>query len=187
MRFRLPALAALSFTLACDGSFHPAYTEQDLIFDPALLGTWYDSSEASTATVSTRDSLSYVVSVSDSLNRSAAFSAHLARLDDVILLDVYPEDLPGSLEESYRAHFLRFHSVHFVEMQGNRLVMRQVGGESLRAFLRRHPGAVAHVMVDSATVLTASTVEVRRFLSLYSGAPGALSDSSVLTRVTSTP
>jgi hypothetical protein len=54
--------------------------------------------------------------------------------------------------------------------------------DSLKAYLKKRPQAVPHTMVGDGVLLTASSVEARRFLTAFVGRRGVLDKPTVWRR-----
>jgi len=85
---------------------NPCYQEQDLVFDPALVGTWKEDDSSSVIEFRAVGGKSYRMlvvdrSASNSEPELTRFDAHLVKLGDTLFLDVLPEvaeATPGSYE-----------------------------------------------------------------------------------------
>src|SRR5207245_7376674 len=91
----LTALLTLGLLLALGGcipSLHPLYTDNDVVFDPALLGQWVRAERDSkqTLTFTKADKNAYkLVQTDDSSN--GVYIAHLVKLDGKLFLDIKPD------------------------------------------------------------------------------------------------
>src|SRR6266436_7895790 len=91
----LTALLTLGLVLALGGcvpSLHPLYTDNDVVFDAALLGQWVSTERDSkeTLTFTKGDKNAYkLVQIDDS--SKGVYIAHLIKLDGTLFLDVKPD------------------------------------------------------------------------------------------------
>jgi hypothetical protein len=181
-------LVAISFLVlmplitACVGSVQPVYTESDLVYDANLLGAWRDSGSTATASIAAAKSSAYVIAFTDEDGKQGHFTAHLARVGEMTLLDVEPEALPETLSGTYRDHFVPLHSFFFVKQGKDRVVLTTLELDKLNDFLQAQPGAVPHFVHDHDVVLTGEPKVIQAFLASYRQRPGVLGDSLVWQR-----
>jgi len=201
MRTWVLALLAVA-VMGCARSVYPLYTDADLASDSTFLGTWVheDTTASSTGysttlrawvTTATLDTVIYVVTpdsasayrleVTDKSGTST-WSAHLVRFGGRTWLDLLPAELPPSLDESYRAHFLRVHSIYVLERSDSSLLLYTFHSDSIAAFVRRRVSAVQHLVLDDDVLLTAPPRDLQAFFRRYTR-PGVLCPPTRLTRV----
>jgi hypothetical protein len=182
---RLVAISFLVLTqlvTACVGSVQPVYTEADLVSDASLLGAWRDSGSTARASVTAAKSSAYVIALTDDNGKQGHFTAHLARVGEMTLLDVEPEALAETLSETYRDHFVPLHSFFFVKQGKDRVVLTMLELDELNDFLQAQPGAVPHFGHDHDVVFTGEPRVIQAFLASYWQRPGVLGDSLVWRR-----
>ena len=142
-------------------SLHPIYTEEDLIFVPELLGTWYEGEpDDETLSFSSDDHRSYDLVVPDDEGGTFAFSVHLIRIKGTMFLDLYP----ASDDEELFPYFMPVHNFFLVEQIEPTLKMRAMDDDWLESYLKEHPRSLRHEIVDEIIVLTASTKKLQAFL-----------------------
>jgi hypothetical protein len=178
----ISSLALVALLTGCVGSVQPVYTDSDLVYDAGLLGGWRDSASSATATVSAAKSSAYAIALTDEDGKQGQFTAHLARVGEMTLLDVEPQGLPEALSETYRDHFVPLHSFFFVTRGKDRLALITLEPDRLSDFLRAQPGAVPHFLHDHDIVLTGEPRVIQAFLASYRQRPGVLGDSLVWKR-----
>ena len=174
MRY-MTALLTLGLVLALGGcipSLHPLYTDNDVVFDAALLGQWVraerDSKE--TLTFSKGDKNEYkLVQTDDSSN--GAYIAHLVKLDGKLFLDVKPD--PDAKCECACAPF---HMFFFVSQVEPTLRMWDFDDKWLEAFLKKNPSALGHEFVGEDLWLTAPPKKLQSFLLKHLNTRDALTD-----------
>lgn len=89
-------------------SLHPLFTEENLVFEPALVGTWTNEKGDETWTFQKSSETAYeLIHVEKGV--SAKFEARLVRMEDFLFLDVYPQD-PNIQNEFYKAHLILGHT-----------------------------------------------------------------------------
>lgn len=170
------ATAALALTLlaACVPSVHPLYTEKDLVQDPALSGSWTNTSSSDHWAFEAAEGKSYQLVQTDAEGRVATFSAHLLKLDGVLFLDIQVTDLrdgPDKLNEVAQITLIPGHLFFKVAELGPHLKLAFVNPDWLGKLLEKNPNALAYVKTDHAFTLTASTKELQRFFRKHMKSP----------------
>jgi hypothetical protein len=186
MKLKALALSTLSlaalFTGCWQKSVHPFYHEKDLVFEPALLGTWNEpdkkpeETETWTFTRSGRKSL-YRVDILDGETK-LEFDGALFQLGDNRFLDLYSRK--RSANEMPAHHLLRIRNV------GSALQVQMLGLDWVRDRMRTHPNEIGHILVadsehpDDAdkgeAVLTAGTELLQKFVRDHLDAMGFFDD-----------
>lgn len=156
----------LLFT-SCILSLYPFYTENDIIFEPSLLGQW-ESEEGELWEFSKNDSESYIFKYTDSDGETGIFKAHLAKVDGHLFLDLRPEMKEEDLESIpgnpfYYLHFIRAHSFFYIEQIEPTLKITSPHYRWVESLLEEEPDAIRHEVLDSMIVLSASTEELQEF------------------------
>ena len=176
----LPLLSLLA--AGCVGSLQPVYTDADVVYDAALLGTWEDSGSSAHAVVGEAGGMGYALTFTDEHGQSAEFTGHLARGPGFELFDVEPASLPSALQETLRDHYLPLHSFYFITRSATRVVLHILDRDTLAAYLTHAPQGVAHVRRNADILLTAPPRVLQTFLLAYRQRPGAVGDSLVWVR-----
>lgn len=163
-------------------SIAPIVTDADLVDEPRLAGTWLeeDGKESAAITPTGRGSFDIVYTEKD--GKVGRFHGRLGQLGPYRVLDVQPQEPMPAASDTYRSLILRAHGVLVIDSIGRTLHFRMVSGDSLKAYLKRHPADASHTMVGESILLTASSPEVRRFLVAFLGRPGMLGESTVFRR-----
>src|SRR5262245_42726169 len=79
--------------VGCVPSWHPLYTEKDLISDNRMVRTWIDSDDKESCVVEKVGDKSYRLTQTDSDNKTAKFDAHLLKLQEKTCLDLNLTDV----------------------------------------------------------------------------------------------
>ena len=183
-------------------SLHPLYFEKDLVFDPALEGSWSNPDDADEIwTFERMDEKSYALTVFedvnvDTLHRTAdgeididpgndpksfgEFEAHLVQLGDYYFLDLYPEDTDVA-GEFIQSHILLAHSFYKINIAGDTLIHAVLDAEWLEESIEQGIVNIKHEQTKDMIVLTASTGELQQFVLKY--AEDAFSDSNIMIRL----
>ena len=154
-------------------SLHPLYTEEDVVFDKKLLGTWVQDDSNNTWEFKHPDESekAYGLVFCDEEDKKGSFVAHLVKLRNKLFLDVYPDELPWEPDDpnkvkwAYNSLFLipahTFIKIDSIEPQ---LKMRLTVDDKMAELLKEDPNAVKHTSIEDRIILTASTKELQAFV-----------------------
>jgi hypothetical protein len=162
--------------MSCVRSLHPLFDKKDLVFEPALVGTWAEKDSKNTWTFEKSGDKAYSLvyfeheqgSVSkEAKGDSARFTAHLGRLGDFTFLDLFPEEHEendNTRNTLYNLHILPAHTIWrvWLEADGPRLALLDNGW--LKEMIGEKKVEIAHEEIDGAIVLTASTRQLQEFV-----------------------
>ena len=173
----MPTLAAIALAAAgcVPTTLNPLYTPQDLVTEPALVGSWSPEAGA-TWTFTKADDKSYQLTITDKEGKTGHFEAHLLKLDGVLFVDLYPdeaavEELAGGM---YEPLLCRTHMFLKVAQLKPELHLINLDLEWLRAWLAKHPNDLPHhLMQDGLVLLTAPTPELQAFVRKHLKTEGA--------------
>ncbi len=171
-------------------SLHPLYTEEDVVFEEKLLGTWVDDSNCTWEFKCPNEPEKiYKLVFSDDEGQKGSFDVRLAKLENKLFLDVYPDEMPWDLEDPnktqwpYNTFFLipahTFIKVNGVEPE---LKLQITDDDELKKLLKEDPNAVEHTSIEDKFVLTASTEKLRAFVVKYADDSRVFTAESVLNR-----
>ena len=177
---RIAFCLVFSTTLALSGCFplstSPLFGEADRVFLPQLVGTWVEEDSEESWTFSRRDPSSYRLELRGEEGRAAFFTARLARIEETLLLDLFPaEPHQDSLDEVTAMHLLRLHSFAVVHQIEPRLKMSFLQQSWIEECLQRHPGDLPALKRGDRLILTASTAQLQRFVIRHLRSEGAFS------------
>ena len=171
MKNKILVLLALALA-GCVPSWNPFYTEKDLVFDPALVGTWRpveakDSSQENWSFTKAGDK-NYQLSQTDEEGRKAAFEVRLFKLKDHRFLDLYLTKVEGDnlkVNAWASTSLVPAHLLLRVEQTEPTLKLAAMNPDWMQTYLKQHPNAIAHrVVSDGNIVLAASTEELQKFI-----------------------
>jgi hypothetical protein len=170
----LPVAVTLALVLsACVPSLNPLYNEQDLVFDPALVGRWAENDNAQDTWTFEKSGDKGYQAIYQEKGQTGEFDVHLVKLGEQLFLDFYPQD--GGIKEMdrndfYRFHFLPVHTFARVSLSGSAVEMAFLDPDWLKKLLDREPKAIRHERRgEDGIVLTASTKDLQTFLLKYAG------------------
>jgi hypothetical protein len=175
-------LIGIASLLCCVPSHFPIYTTEDLIFEPALLGTWSEEDREESWTISAHNPTSYRLVHRDEHGRDAVFVVHLAQISGRRFLNLLPEAAGEQVNEFHAYHLLRAHTFYLVQQIEPHLRVSYMDPEWLTKYLEEHPNAIGHVRIDDGVVLTAATPAIQEFFVEHIETPGAYSKPTDLFR-----
>mgnify|MGYP006270942523 FL=1 len=159
--FGLVALVALVVLLsACVPSLNPLYTDEDLIFNPELLGTWGEPDEKESWTFEQKGEKEYKLTHSDKQGE-ATFSVHLLKIGNTTFLDIYP-DAAEPINSLYQMHLFPVHTFYKVVIEKGEVALQMFGSSSLEDAIKAGEIDLDYVMQDGSLLLTASTETLQK-------------------------
>jgi len=175
-------------------SLHSLYTEEDVVFEEKLLGTWLEDPNSPEATWEfnriEEPNNAYNLVLSDEEGKKGSFVAHLVKLEDSLFLDVFPDEFPCDTDDPnktdwpYNVFFLvPAHTFLKIEQIEPTLKMRIMDPENVEQMLEKDPNLIKHEIVQDRPVLTASTNELQEFLKAHANDEGLFGEPSKMKRV----
>src|SRR5437867_5181517 len=138
-------------------SINPLYTEQDLVFEPALAGVWRGDGEGDAAkeiwAFEKAGDKAYKLVHTDKDGRTGQFEVHRLKLGDTFFLDFFPVvggDQETNRNEIYQFHFVPLHSFAKVSRTDSALQLSFLSLEWLGKLLEKNPQSIRHEMVGPA-------------------------------------
>ncbi|MGA2915775.1 MAG: hypothetical protein ABSE89_07085 [Sedimentisphaerales bacterium] len=154
----------------CVPSLHPLFTENDLIFDANLIGTWASAEPNERFEFQQTKTKYYECIYIDKDNKSGTFIAGLGKLGNTTYLDIYPSE-PNMMENDfYKSHLLSTHSFMKIELSKDILKLCSMSPDGTDKLLKSKPNAVKHETLEDDNgriVLTAPTKELQKFILKY--------------------
>lgn len=164
MKQMIIILATLSLS-GCILSVYPLYTEQQVVSDPALVGTWQEPDGDSQWTFSGGEKGHYEVVIDGDPLKGV-----LLELDRVRFLDLFPGERTKNQGEWFELHFAPAHSFFRLQLKGDDLELTMMNPNLLEELLDKDPKALAHKpqKVDGGPgILTANTAELQTFIKAH--------------------
>ena len=165
-------------------SVSPFVSGADVAYDPKLVGTFSDS-EGKESVVFVREGDGYDITYDEGKGKTGRFHGVLGRLGSRRVLDVIPKEPPPDDDDIYQGLVVATHGLIIIDSLDNGLTYRCLDPEAIGRILNANPSLVTHIVDRGLTVpqrrdmgvlLTASTPDVRKFLSGIIDRPGMLSD-----------
>jgi hypothetical protein len=157
----------------CVQSLNPIYTEEDVVFEPKLVGVWAEANDAKERwTFEQAGEKAYKV-IYEEENKRGVFEVHLLRLGQQLYLDFFPDK--AAMEQMgenglYKYHWLPVHTFARVYQVEPELGLAFMDPDWLSKKLEQDAGAIAHVRRgDDQLILTASTSALQAFVQKYAG------------------
>ena len=185
-------------------SLHPLFTEEVLVFEENLLGTWVDDSNNiwEFKDPNEQEKMCKLIFV-DNEGKKGSFVVHLVKLKNRLFMDVYPNQFPCKAEEqkhqlvedkimltvkvSPKWHyntlfFVPFHSFIKINSVKPQLKIQLTDDEGMGKLLKENPNSIKHEFVEGKPVLTASTKELQAFVLKYADDSRVFPKEIVLSR-----
>jgi hypothetical protein len=182
-----------AMALGWSPSLQPIYTDEDIVFEPALAGTWTDDNGNAMEIVPSTDvENAYIITpvISDDESVQGPILAHLVKFSDFMFLDVYPGKSDADPKDVRHSLFLNAHAFLLVDQIEPELILRDMDAKWLGDYLDANPDALGHTRVRSAyincttDVITASTEDIQTFMVAHIGDEGAYGGPLVFHRAT---
>lgn len=166
-------VSILIWIVGCVASLNPIWTEKDLIFDPALLGTWRDKDSKATFVFTKTGDKEYRVLQTDDNGVKAEFEVRLVKLKDRRFLDFTiknVEDDQIKLNDWARFCLIPGHLILLVHATDPELRIAAMNPDWLKEHIEKNPKAIAtRKSGKDALVLTASTEALQAFVLKHAG------------------
>ena len=197
------ALALLVMLAGCvpQGSLSPLWTEDSLVFEPALVGTWVLRDNWSGTDMTLRFTASggkaYRVSLFSrkpdkewewSKRWSLEFDGHLVRLGDSLFLDLYPATVAQKEKDQLvlgESIFVqRLHTFYRVELRDRQLVLRYLDDDWVERMVKEKELSTWCAKTDPGDhcLLVATTRELQQMAKEHAHDPQAFTDMNPFVR-----
>ena len=174
-------------------SLHSLYTEEDVVFEENLVGTWVDDPDSPKTTWefsrAGAKEKAYKLVYSDDEGKKGSFVVHLVKLENRLFLDVLPSQFPSEQQDwekmKWAYNFFFFVPAHtFIKIDSiePKLKMRRTVNDEMKELFKEEPNAVKHELVEDEIILTASTKELQAFVLKYAYDIRVFPTKIVLTR-----
>lgn len=155
-------MGAIGLWLAgCVPSLQPLYTDKDLVFDRALLGTWSQTNREDRWVFTAEGTNAYKLVHTDKQG-TAEFTAHLVQVQGQRYLDLFPKDVGAKLNELAICTLIPGHLFLWVKEAGNELQLGLISGQKLDKLLNAQPKLLLHDRLNDGLILTAPTADLQQ-------------------------
>jgi len=144
-------------------SLYPIYTDDTLVFEPALVGWWSKPDAREIYVFSADEAKGYKLTLITTDEGIRHLEAHLADIGGTTFIDLYPEET--AFEESdYGGHSIPVHSFYVVEQFEPTLKILPIDMDWLGTYLKDHPDAIEYGTFGDKGVVTAPAEKIQAFL-----------------------
>jgi hypothetical protein len=157
-------LTSLILFGGCLPSLNAVFTDEDLVFDPSVVGVWTQPGAKAKWDFAQRDEKSYALVYTDNDGRQGRFVGHLAAIEGLLFLDLYPEKIEADANPFYSFHLAPLHTIYLVRQTEPRLQLAVIDYSWLDEFLAKHPDAIQHAVFNGRKLITAPTEDVQAFV-----------------------
>ena len=172
--------AAMSLTGCAPPSLHPFFTDEDVVFNEALLGVWISDSGKKCLFTRSGDKHYELLYVED---ESARFEAQLVELGGATFFDLYPKPLDKG-NGFYFANLVPAHTLARVTIGKDSISIAMMDVEWLKKLSDQNRLDLAHErLADGAIVLTAPTRELQAFVMKHAHDKEAFDGADVFQRL----
>jgi hypothetical protein len=184
-RKMLAIAGALALLSGCiPPSVNPLYTDNDLVFDPLLVGVWIEEAPGQATdenwAFEKGAGKSYKLTVTEEHGEKGEFEAHLLKLKDYFFLDLQPSqvDLDRIQADMTAWALIRGHLILRVHELDSKLKLSPPDQDWLNEYLGKNPKALAHIDADvvkpigpgeKTITITASTQDLQQFVLAHIG------------------
>ena len=176
------AVAAVSLALAgCYvQSVHPLITEDKLIFDPNLVGTWADAKEPGESTViEAVGENSYKLTFTDD-GVPSEYEGHLVQLGESVYLDMFPAN---ARRKGCGDDFVPLHLILWIQRDGDEMNVADVHHEWLSKMIDNKEINIPHFRYDGRIVLSMETEQLQHAIMGFAGTKEAFGKPTLFHRV----
>lgn len=171
----------------CVPSLFPLYTEQDVVFDEALVGAWRTDGSKETWSFSKHGEKAYTLVYVDRDGKRGEFLVHLVAVGESRFLDLFPSGPGLDAADFYKCHILPVHTFIRVWAVSPNLRMALMVPDTTKKILAAEPAQLRHEKVDDGVLLTAQPKELQAFLLKHDKTADFWGDDSPMTRMSTEP
>lgn len=157
-------------------SVYPLFSENELIFDPNLLGLWKATDSNMTGQFSRLEDQNsceinaYRLVITDNDGNRGLFLAGLGELQGNLFLEIYPDtSLAYDRQESgfHKQHLLSMYSFMRIEQIDPNLKIALMDYDKVSKIIEADPNILRHEFANDKLILTALTEELQEFVIEY--------------------
>lgn len=179
-------MSTLFLLAGCVPSLHALYTDETLVFDPAIEGRWQQQdNDYLWEFVPDAESKSYALTIHEGDDTTSKLIAHLVEIDGQRFFDFYPDrDSPAEIGFWAAVHLVRTHlflKVHDTEPD---IVMSAMVPDTIDTLLKDNPERVRHERLEDRIVLTDTPSGLQAFVTAGLDIEDFFSEPGTLKRIT---
>lgn len=156
--------SVLLLVIGCLPTLNPVFTEENLVFDPEILGAWIQPGDKARWDFMERVEKSYRLVYTDKDGNQGRFIARLAEIEGVRFLDLFPENVETGTSAFYKFHLVPIHTVYLVRKTTPKLELVAIDYKWLETYLTEHPNEIQFATFDNRKLITAPTKDVQAFI-----------------------
>ena len=170
MKKLLFGFSILILLTGCIPSFYSLYTDNDLVLEPKLNGSWAGEkkSELWTFQLNTVSQIYKVTYTDDS--STAVFQGGLVKLGGELFMDTYP-DRKNDLNPLLEMHLVPMHYIFRIRLSGDQLWLVPMNDGSLEKMLKNKKNKLKYETDDDQFILTTPTKELQAFIAKNAANP----------------
>ena len=180
------SVVLLAIITGCVPSLNSIYTDKDLIFDPALIGTWGSDEPREKWVFSKTGANTYKLKQTDGDGISAEFDTRLVRLGEHKFLDL----IVTNVDERYTKlngwaafSLIPAHLVLQVHEIGPKLKISAMNPDWVKEWLEKNPKSLEHRKLnDDRYILLAATQDLQKFVLQHASEEGLFGGAHELER-----
>jgi hypothetical protein len=157
-------MIALTIFAGCIPSLNPVFTDENLVFDPAVIGVWKQPGNKAKWEFAKLDEKSYRLLYTDDQGQQGQFIGRLARLDGELFLDLYPDEVQLDASAFYKFHLVPIHTIYRVRHTQPKLELAAINFKWLDEYLTGHPQEIEYATFGGRKLITAPTASVQKFV-----------------------
>jgi hypothetical protein len=159
-------VSMLLVMVGCVPSLHELYTDETLVFDPAIAGKWQqEKDDAVWEFEPDAESKSYALMIHEEEDKQSELTVHLVEIGGKRFFDLFPaDDAEIETGDWMKAHLIPGHLFVRVEQTEPNLVLAVMNPDTLDKLLKDKPGLVKHERMDDRLVLTDSPKGLQAFI-----------------------
>lgn len=189
-------IACLLILGSCISSIHPIYHPEDLLQLKEVVGDWQIDDDIWSFEFYEEGSFKgYQLTHREGDDKTSTFYAGLVKLGDHYFFDFYPmeADLAEGTSSLVNNHLVTTHTFMKVRWTKDQLFISQFEYDFLKEVLSKNQLRIKHEVLNSPTkgmrssgdfLLTASTDDLKKFLTKYGGVEKAFEEEASLTKIT---
>ncbi len=153
-------------------SLQPLYTDDTLVFEPNLVGTWLEENGEGVFLFEPADDNAYRLTVvidEKGDYQSSTYAAHLARVGSEYYLDLAPssEAYEGVFRKEVHPSLLPGHIICWLRWEGESLEIRFLDDDWVERVVREGRLELSHIEIAGDVVLTGAPEELQELLEKY--------------------
>jgi len=158
-------LVAILGAMGCvPNSIHPLYTDDNVVYDPALIGKWHEEGELAWIEFAEGEDDSYIFRMAEDENVVSTFHAKLVKLGEHTLLDIMPAEPSAEMGDFYRGHLLPMHSFYVVTETSPTLKFSVLNWEVFESDVKSGKAKIDFIDYEGHIILTSETDELGEFI-----------------------